>query len=249
MGLFIGTSGWDYKEWKGGFYPNELSPRRFLEHYGRELTACEVNATFHRLQSESSVRRWASAVPEGFRFAVKAHRRLTHRKQIQPAGEFLKEFLESIAPLGDRLACILLQFPPFVERDLGALAELVAGLPAGLPFACEFRHPSWNSAAVEDAVAGHGGTVCLAETQGEVPDRLPAGRIAYVRLRAQRYEPEAREGWLTLLRKEAGDRDVFAFAKHKDVPAGDPFTGVGLAQWLEHNRNFASEITGAPFSA
>jgi uncharacterized protein YecE (DUF72 family) len=247
MGLFVGTSGWDYKEWKGGFYPSELPERRFLEHYGRELTACEVNTTFHRLQSESSVRRWASSVPEGFRFAVKAHRRLTHRKQIQPPGEFLKEFLESIAPLGDRLACMLLQFPPFVERDLGSLAELVSGLPAELPFACEFRHPSWSGAAVEEAVSGHGGTVCLAETEGDVPDRLPAGRIAYVRLRAQRYEPEAREGWLTLLREEAEDRDVFAFAKHKDVPAGDPFTGVGFAQWLVRNksRNFASEITGA----
>ena len=66
----------------------------------------------------------------------------------------------------------------------------------------------------------------------DLPDRLPAGRIAYVRLRAQRYEPEAREGWLALLREEAENRDVYAFAKHKDVSAGDPFTGVGFAQWL-----------------
>jgi uncharacterized protein YecE (DUF72 family) len=245
MSLFVGTSGWDYKEWKGGFYPSDLPSRRFLEHYGRELTACEVNTTFYRVPSESSVRAWASSVPDAFRFAVKAHRRLTHRKQIQPAGEFLNEFLESIAPLGDRLACMLIQFPEFVEQDLGALEELVSGLSAELPFACEFRHPSWSSAAVEEAVAAHGGTVCLAETEGHVPDRLPAGRIAYVRLRAQRYEPEARDGWLTLLQGEAENRDVFAFAKHKDVPAGDPFTGVGLAQWLEQNRNFASEITGA----
>lgn len=245
MGLFIGTSGWDYKEWKGGFYPSDLPARRFLEHYGRELTACEVNTTFYRDQSESSLRTWVSSVPEDFRFAVKAHRRLTYRKKIQPAGESLDRFLESIEPLGDRLACVLLQFPEFVERDDAALAELVSGLPSGLPFACEFRHSSWSSAAVEDAVAGQGGTVCLAETEGDVPDRLPAGRIAYVRLRASRYEPEAREGWLALLRKEAESRGVFAFAKHKDVPAGDPFTGVGLAQWLEHNRNFASEITGA----
>ena len=173
MGLFIGTSGWDYKEWKGGFYPNELPARRFLEYYGGELTACELNTTFYRVPSESSARAWASSVPEDFRFAVKAHRRLTHRKQIQPAGEFLNEFLASIAPLGHRLACVLLQFPDFVERDDDALAKLVSGLPAGLPFACEFRHPSWSSAAVEEAVAGHGGTVCLAETEGDVPDRLP----------------------------------------------------------------------------
>jgi uncharacterized protein YecE (DUF72 family) len=243
LALFIGTSGWDYKEWKGAFYPSDLPESRFLEHYGRELTACEVNVTFYHLQSEPTLVKWGASVPEGFRFAVKAHRRLSHRKRIAPPDDFLERFLASLAPLRERLACILLQYPPYTERDDHALGRLLAALPAHPPFAFEFRHPSWAGAEVEHVLAEHNGTVCLSETEGAVPERLPPGRFAYVRLRASSYEEAARGAWLELLREEARTRDVYAFAKHKDVPAGDPFTGVGLAQWL-NSRSSASRRPG-----
>jgi uncharacterized protein YecE (DUF72 family) len=233
--LFVGTSGWAYKEWRGGFYPAGLPQARFLEHYSRMLGACEVNATFYRLQSEATFLRWRRSVPESFRFAVKAHRGVTHRKRFDPrpdAGDLLERFLTSLEPLGGRLACMLLQFPPFVERDDAALGSLLRALPAELPIACEFHHPSWDEPAVCESVATRGGTICFLETQGSVPDRLPPGPIAYVRMKATRYDEQARAGWLDLLRREAEDRDVYAFAKHEGVPAGDPFAGVGLAQWL-----------------
>jgi uncharacterized protein YecE (DUF72 family) len=208
---------------------------RFLEHYARELGACEVNATFYRLEEPRAVERWAKAVPEEFRFAAKAHRRLTHRKNISlgAAGTvFLERFLESLTPLGKRLACILFQFPNFTERDDQALAGFLEALPAELTPAFEFRHPSWYVDAVKERIAEAGGTVCLSEQTGEVPHRLPPGPIAYVRLRAPDYSYATRSGWLELLRGEAANRDVFAFAKHEGVPAGNPFAGVGLAQWL-----------------
>jgi uncharacterized protein YecE (DUF72 family) len=233
--LLVGTSGWAYKEWKGAFYPADLPQMRFLEHYGRTLTACEVNATFYRLLSHSTFANWVAAVPESFRFAVKAHRRITHRKRIAPddaTRAFLDQFLASLAPLRPRLACVLLQFPPFVERDDKQLESLLAALPANLGFACEFRHPSWHLDEVRETIASAGGTVCLSETEGSVPDRLPPGPIAYVRLKASRYAERARDNWLALLRDEGRRRDVYAFAKHEGVPAGDPCTGVGLAQWL-----------------
>jgi uncharacterized protein YecE (DUF72 family) len=237
--LFVGTSGWAYKEWSGAFYPDGLPQARFLEHYSRMLGACEVNATFYRLQSEATFLRWRQSVPESFRFAVKAHRGVTHRKRFDPrpgAGDLLGRFLGSLEPLGERLACMLLQFPDFVERDDAALRSLLGALPAALPFACEFHHPSWDEPQVWESVATRGGTICLLETQGSVPDRLPPGPIAYVRMKATRYDEQARVGWLDLLRREAAGRDVYAFAKHEGVPAGDPFAGVGLAQWLvEHS--------------
>lgn len=194
-----------------------------------------MNATFYRLQSEAAVLRWRRSVPESFRFAVKAHRAVTHRKKLDPsadAGDLLARFLASLAPLGERLGCMLLQFPPFVERDDGALGSLLGALPAGLPFACEFHHPSWEEPSVWESVAGKGGTICLLETQGAVPDGLPPGPIAYVRMKGARYDEPARTAWLDLLRREAEGRDVYAFAKHEGVPAGDPLTGVGLAEWL-----------------
>jgi uncharacterized protein YecE (DUF72 family) len=238
--LFVGTSGWAYTEWRGGFYPDGLPQARFLEHYSRMLGACEVNATFYRLQSEETFLRWRRSVPETFRFAVKAHRGVSHRKKFAPradAGDLLGRFLASLEPLGERLACMLLQFPDFVERDDAALRSLLGALPPELPFACEFHHPSWDEPSVRESVADQGGTICLLETQGAVPGRLPPGPISYVRMKATRYDEVSRAGWLDLLQREAEARDVYAFAKHEGVPAGDPYAGVGLAQWLvEHSR-------------
>jgi uncharacterized protein YecE (DUF72 family) len=244
--LFVGTSGWAYKEWRGAFYPDGLPQASFLEHYSRVLGACEVNATFYRLQSEAAVLRWRQSVPEGFRFAVKAHRGVTHRKRFDPRadrGNLVGRFLGSLEPLGERLACMLIQFPPFVERDDAALGSLLAALPPQLAFACECHHPSWDEPSVWESVATRGGTICLLETQGAVPDGLPPGPIAYVRMKATRYGEQARACWLDLLQREAEGRDVYVFTKHEGVPAGDPFAGVGLAQWLVERSRAGPSVT------
>ena len=235
MSLHVGTSGWSYPEWKPDFYPESLPQSRFLAHYASVLTACEINATHYRLQSQDAVARWAAQTPEGFRFAAKAHRRLTHMRVLPPAGggdEFLARFLESLQPLGGRLGAVLLQFPPTRVRDDGVLAELLACRPPGLATALEFRHESWLVPEVEERIAAAGGTVCVSETTGAVLPRLPEGPLAYVRLRADRYSAEARDGWRDLLEREAAGRPVYAFAKHEGLEAGDPFGGVGLAEWL-----------------
>lgn len=235
MSLHVGTSGWAYKEWKPAFYPDGLAQDRFLAHYASVLTACEINATHYRVQSEAVVARWAAAAPPGFRFAAKAHRRITHARALPPAegGDvFLERFLESLIPLGDRLGAVLLQFPPTRRRDDGALADLLSCLPPGLPVALEFRHESWDEPAVAERIAGHGGTVCISDRDGAVLERLPEGPLAYVRLRGEDYAPQTRADWLELFEREAADRPVYVFAKHEGVPAGNPFAGVGMAQWM-----------------
>jgi uncharacterized protein YecE (DUF72 family) len=249
MPLYVGTSGWAYKEWRGGFYPKGLPQARFLEHYGRALTACEVNATFYALQSQSTLARWAAAVPDRFRFAVKAHRRLSYRKKValdDSTEAFAKEFLGSLTALDSKLGCLLIQFPEFVLRDDAGLEHLLESLSPNLRFACEFHDPSWDAPEVASRLAERGGTVCLRETEGVAPASLPPGPLAYVRLKAERYSDEAREALLALLLEEACDRDVYAFSRHKDVPAGDPNTGVGLAEWLTEEARTLSgpEISG-----
>lgn len=231
MTLYVGTSGYAYREWKPAFYPADLPQRRFLEHYARALGACEVNATFYRLQSDETLRGWAAAVPDDFRFAAKAHRRLTHARAWPRAGDdFLAAFVRSLSNLGDKLGVVLWQFPPYRARDDDALAGLTGALPPGLPCAFEFRNDSWRG--VEDTLARAGHAVCVSETGGRVPDALPPGPRAYVRLRAERYGARERDGWLELLTSEARARDVYVFAKHEGIPAGDPYGGVGLAAWL-----------------
>ena len=235
MTLYVGTSGWAYKEWKPDFYPQDLPQARFLEHYSRALRACEINATFYRLQSNETFARWSAFSPESFRFSVKAHRRLTHGKTVAPDAEgrsFLDSFLRSVGTLGPRLGVVLFQFPPYRHHDTDAFRALLDALPAGANYAFEFRHESWDSDAVRGPIAERGGTVCLSETQGATPPALPPGPFAYVRLRSDRYSEDARARWLDLLTSEARERDVFVFAKHEGIPAGDPFGGIGLAQWL-----------------
>jgi uncharacterized protein YecE (DUF72 family) len=243
MALFAGTSGWAYKEWKGGFYAAGLPQTRFLEHYSHVLDACEINATFYRLQSAETFARWTQLTPERFRFAVKAHRRLTHGKSIAPDPDrgFHEAFLGSLSALGNRLACVLFQFPPYRKRDDQGLDELLESLPPELGRAFEFRDVSWLSEDVVQRIAAAGATVCFSDTTGPPPEELPPGPIAYVRLRSSRYDEDQRAGWLSLLRREAERRDVYAFAKHEGVPAGDPYAGVGLAEWLvAHSKDGAS---------
>ena len=235
MSLFVGTSGWAYKEWKPDFYPPDIPQRSFLEFYGTKLTACEINATFRRMQSDETIAKWRDTVPETFRFSTKAHRGLTHTKQLTPSEEkreFFNAFVKSVGGLDGKLGVILWQFPPFRKRDDEDLAGLLEALRGGPRFALEFRDDSWASTDVYRAIADAGGTVCISETKGEVPAAFPPGPLAYVRMRSERYSDAARTGWLELLRATAAERDVFAFTKHEGIPAGDPFGGIGLAQWL-----------------
>ena len=173
-------------------------------------------------------------MPESFRFAVKAHRRLSYRKQLvanQDERSFVSEFLASLSPLGSKLGCLMIQFPPFVERDDAGLEGLLDLLPAELRFACEFQNAEWDSAEVAERVAERGGTVSLREESGTAPQRLPPGPIAYIRLKG-RYNDRERDALRDLLGIEGRARDIYVFARHKDVPPDDPHTGLGLARWL-----------------
>ncbi|MGH2753911.1 MAG: DUF72 domain-containing protein [Actinomycetota bacterium] len=235
MGLFLGTSGWAYKEWKPEFYPADLPQRRFLEHYAGVLSACEINNTFYSVPSESTVTRWAAAAPPGFRFSTKAHRGLTYMKTLAPDEgrlQFVRDFYKVVGGLGDKLGAVLFQPHPRRKRDDDDLDGFLRAVEGGPPFAIDFRHESWDTDDVRKVVADAGGTVCYTEWSGEVPDALPPGPIAYVRLRSQRYEEGARAAWKALLNTEATGRDVYAFSKHEGIDALDAYGGLGLARWL-----------------
>lgn len=235
MTTYIGTSGWAYPQWKPGFYPDGLPQKRFLEHYSTRLTACEINATFYRIQSPDTMQKWHDATPDGFRFAVKGHRMISNVRNLAPSPErrdILGEFLASLGGLGDRLGALMLQFSARLPAEAAGFEGLLEALPEGTPFAVDLKHETWQVPEVEEVVFAKGGTLCLSDYEGKPPDRLPPGRVAYLRLRSESYDDAQREAWATLLREEGKERDVYAFVKHEQGPPDDPHVGVGFAQWL-----------------
>ncbi len=235
MTLYVGTSGWAYPQWKPAFYPEGLPQKRFLEHYATRLTACEINATFYRIQSEQTMANWHDATPDEFRFAVKGHRMISNVRDLRPSPErrdILGEFVASLAALGDKLGALMLQFSTRVPQERSGFEALLDALPTDTPFAVDLKHETWQVPEVSEVVFSKGGTLCISDYEGVAPDTLPPGRIAYVRLRAEGYDDAQRDAWATVLQKEAKERDVYAFVKHEQGPPDDPHTGVGLAQWL-----------------
>lgn len=236
--VLIGTSGFSYPEWKPAFYPAGLPQREFLRFYAGVFVSCEINATFYRLQAEKTLTGWVGAVPDDFRFVVKAHRGLTHVRALPTSehigtGGLLDRFHESLDPLAGRLGAILVQLPPTKSRDDEGLAGLLGAVGGRVaPIALELRHESWLDPSLDARLAEAGGTRCYADWTGEPPAALPPGPIAYVRLRADRYTSDQRSGWASLLRAEGALRPVFAFAKHEGTPPDDPLSGIGLARWL-----------------
>jgi len=142
--VHVGCSGWNYRDWRGAFYPAGLPPSRWLEHYAQHFTTVEVNSTFYRLAHAHAVARWLEQTPSGFVFTVKASRFLTHMKRLTDLEQGIERFYAGIAPLAasPKLGPVLWQLPPNFHRDDDRLAAAIAALPSGR-HAFEFRHPSW----------------------------------------------------------------------------------------------------------
>lgn len=220
MRVLAGTSGWQYKEWKGSFYPEDLSTDAMLSYYGDRFATVEVNNTFYRMPSEKVLRGWAEQVPDGFSFVLKASRRITHNARLKPeAADSLEYLLRTAGVLGDRLGPILFQLPPNLKKDLPRLRDFLTMLPAGTRSAFEFRHPSWLDDDVFQSLREADAALCVANTEeGETPLE-PTARYGYLRLRKETYQPGELEEWA----RRVGEQDwgeAYVFFKHEDEGAG-----------------------------
>src|SRR5271155_127361 len=217
--IYAGTSGWAYGSWKPDFYPAKLGAAKFLNHYAGRLNSVEVNYTFRRIASEELLLRWAEATPADFRFAVKAHQRITHIKRLRDAGEATADFLASLEPLrkAKKLGPVLFQLPPNFKCDVGRLREFLAGLRPWVRAAFEFRHESWFSDDVYSTLRKGGAALCLAESEElETPEVVTAD-FHYLRLRKERY---SRKPVAERVRRLAPSGDVFVYFKHEKTPEG-----------------------------
>jgi uncharacterized protein YecE (DUF72 family) len=220
--LYSGTSGFAYPSWKPEFYPDKLPSKKFLSYYSERLNAVEVNYTFRRLPSASTLENWVSQTGAGFVFPLKAHMRITHIQRLKPS-EFTDVFFRAIDPLrtARRLGPVLFQLPPALKRDESLLADFLVTLPEGVRCAFEFRHPSWLAQPVYELLEKHGVALCLAESEKLVIPEVVTANFVYSRLRMPEYSPEDRKEIAARVEQLlAQNRDVYVFFKHEDTPAG-----------------------------
>jgi uncharacterized protein YecE (DUF72 family) len=221
--LYAGTSGFAYAAWKPGFYPAKLASKQFLNHYASRLNCVEINYTFRRLPSSSTLEGWVAATPPGFVFAVKANQRITHIARLKNAGEATELFFRMIDPLrtARRLGPVLFQLPANLKCDLQLLRDYLTLLPDGLRYAFEFRNESWLAEPVYDEFRARNISLCVAESERlQVPEVITADFV-YYRLRKPDYT-EADVDAFAARAKEllAGGRDLYLMFKHEETPEG-----------------------------
>jgi len=220
MQVWVGTSGFSYTAWKGTFYPEDLPSKKMLSYYGSKLPAVEINNTFYRMPRASVLEKWAESVPDGFRFALKASRRITHFKRLKGAEDEIEYFVRTATALADRAGAILYQLPPNFKRDDACLSDFVAGLPNPGTSAFEFRHPSWFTDSVFDILRQRNCALCLAETdEGDDAPIVETADWSYLRLRKTAYSPAELDAWAGRVSDSSWDR-VYAFFKHEDAGVG-----------------------------
>lgn len=208
----VGTSGWQYDDWRGRVYPEGMGTGRWLSHYATLFPTVEVNATFYRLARESTVRGWRDAVPEGFEFALKGSRFITHQKKLREPEEALGRFFAPLAPLGDAGAVVLWQLPPNLRRDPGRLDAFLAALRRGPRYAVEFRDDDWFHPETYAVLERHGvATVWLSSSlTGSHHEHVRTGAHVYVRFHGlgddparYHYRDEELASWADRLREVA----------------------------------------------
>lgn len=161
-GVHIGTMGWSYDFWKGGFYPDDTRSEEFLTVYARHFNTVEANSTFYRIPYRETVENWRDRTPESFVFSAKFPRKITHIKMLQDCHEELEVFIDHLSLLGDKLGPLLMQFPPVFKPDsFRILKDFLPRLPSGYRFAVEVRNKKWLEERFYSLLRDHGAALVL----------------------------------------------------------------------------------------
>ena len=224
--ILVGTSGYNYPEWKGSFYPADLPASKFLPYYAGKFPTVEINYTFYRMPTPKLVAGWRAQVPAEFRFTLKAPKRITHDRRLRAAdvAESLQGFLTAAAELGAQRAALLFQLPPNLKKDLPLLTEFLSLLPPKTTAAFEFRHDSWLADDVFEALRSKGVALCIADSEARETPMVMTADYAYLRLRDEGYGDADIARWTATVR-DLGSRvsDVFVYFKHEDEGKGAAF--------------------------
>lgn len=220
MNLYVGTSGYSYKEWKGTFYPEDLPMKSMLHYYGERFRTVEINNTFYAMPKASVLATWSAEVPEDFKFVLKASQRITHVQRLKDVGESVAYLLDVAGTLKEHLGPLLFQLPPNLKKDVPRLRAFLALLTPGRRAALEFRHQSWFDDEVFDLLREYQAQLCVAEAEDgvEVPF-VSTADWGYLRLRRPDYGDAELSAWVRRV-SEQNWRDAFVFFKHEEEGKG-----------------------------
>jgi len=220
MKTWIGTSGFQYTEWKGTFYPEDLPASKMLPYFAERLRTTEINYTFHRIPSLKTIENWKTQTPENFRFALKAPQKITHFAKLRDCQDTLAYFCKVISDLGEREGPVLFQLPPNFKKDAEVLRSFLRELPT-MRAAFEFRHPSWLDDEVFELLRSSNIALCLADTEKLAAPTAVTADYGYLRLRREDYTSEDVARWATFVRQQATHwQETFVYFKHEESGIG-----------------------------
>jgi uncharacterized protein YecE (DUF72 family) len=232
MKAWIGTSGFQYAEWKGNFYPEDLPAAKMLPYYAEQLSTTEINYTFHRIPAAKTIENWKQLTPLNFRFSLKAPQKITHFARLRDCADTMRYFHDVISALGDKLGPVLFQLPPNFKKDTLLLADFVNSFPGGMRAAFEFRHQSWFEDEVFNSLKARNVALCIADTEDLTAPQIATADYGYLRLRREDYAKADVERWAKFVREQNKSwSDVFIYFKHEEAGIG-PKLAMQMMQLL-----------------
>jgi uncharacterized protein YecE (DUF72 family) len=224
MAIWVGTSGYNYPEWKGTFYPDTLPASKMLPYYAERFRTVEINYTFYRAPNEKILEGWDKATPERFKLTLKAPRRITHDARLRDCADRVRQFLETASILGPKLGALLFQLPPNLKKDVALFETFLDAFPPRVCAAFEFRHVSWLDEEIYSRLRARNLALCVADSETlSTPVEITAD-YGYFRLRDEGYTPEDIERWAGVIQERTGQcRDVYVYFKHEESGKGPEF--------------------------
>lgn len=221
MKVRIGTSGFQYAEWKGTFYPADLSTAKMLPYYSERFCTTEINYTFHRIPSAKTIDNWCAATPDGFQFALKAPQKVTHFAKLRDCGDTLRYFFGVVASLERKLGPVLFQLPPSLKNDTDLLATFLSDLPQTIRAAFEFRNQSWLADDVFALLKQRNVALCIAESEKLSTPVEATADYGYLRLRREDYVDGDVARWADVIRQQSPTwSDAYVYFKHEESGIG-----------------------------
>jgi len=222
--IWVGTSGYNYPEWKGSFYPEKMPATKMLPYYAERFPTVEINYTFYRAPNEKILTGWSQATPDRFKLTLKAPRRITHDSRLRNVAEPVRQFLEVSSTLGSKLGALLFQLPPNLKKDLSLFDAFLDTLPPRVCAAFEFRHESWLDEEIYARLRGRNLGLCVADSERLSTPVVLTADYAYFRLRDEGYTPDDIARWADVIGEKASAcGDVFVYFKNEEEGKGPEF--------------------------